>query len=201
MKCDNKFIDLIHEYLDGDISKEDEKYLSSHLEKCEACQIHFRELKQTVALITTNVDMKPSENFTLNVMDNLPMERKGKKITRWMKVHPIFTAAAIFFILMLGGMISDWNQSEKLTYPKGMNLVVENDTVIVPEGVIIDEDITVKNGDLQIEGEVKGNVVVVNGNHLTASTGNVVGEIQEIDRMFSWMWYRLKQLFENIFSL
>lgn len=201
MKCDKQVINLMHEYLDGDISKENEKYLSSHLEKCEACQIHFRELKETVALITTNVDMKPSEDFTLKVMENLPVESKSKKITRWMKVHPIFTAAAIFFIFMFGGILSEWNQSEKLTYPKGMNLVVENDTVIVPEGVVIEDNITIKNGDLHVEGEVKGDVVVINGNHLTASTGNVAGEIQEIDRMFSWIWYQIKHLFERIFSL
>lgn len=200
MKCDHKIVTLMHHYLDGDITKEDEQQLRSHLESCEACQQHFQELKRTVTLVTSNIEIKPRANFTSNVMAQLPKEKKGMTFKRWLKLHPIFTAAAIFFVLMIGGVFSAWNQDQQLTYPKGKNLVVENDTVIVPEGVTIEDDLEVKNANIRVEGEVLGKVILINGDNLTASAGTVTGDIKEIDQVFSWMWYKLKTFIESVFS-
>jgi len=133
-------------------------------------------------------------------MTQLPKEKKGITLKRWVKVHPIFTAAAIFFVLMFGGIFSAWNQDQQLTYPKGKNLVVENDTIIVPEGVTIEDDLEVKNGNIKVEGKVLGEVILINGDNLTASAGTVTGDIKEIDQVFSWMWYKLKTFIESVFS-
>ena len=73
------------------------------------------------------------------------------------------------------------------------NLLVENNTVIVPEGQIVEGDIVVKNGDLRIEGEVHGNVTIINGKRYLASAGNVTGDIQVINEVFEWVWYKMKE--------
>ncbi|MFC4402296.1 zf-HC2 domain-containing protein [Gracilibacillus xinjiangensis] len=200
MSCNGDVIGLMHSYLDGDITKDEEEALRSHLKSCEACQTHFRELKRTVALITTNVDLQPSADFTKNVMAQLPKEKKRSTVRRWVRIHPLVTAAAIFFILMSSSILATWNQDHQLSYPKGMNLVVENDTVIVPEGVIIEDDLEIKNGNIKIHGEVKGDVVIINGDYLTASAGNVAGEIKQVDQMFGWLWYKIKGLAQEVFS-
>ncbi|UOQ49365.1 anti-sigma factor [Gracilibacillus caseinilyticus] len=200
MKCNKEIVELMHQYLDGDIAESEEQQLRAHLKSCEACQHHFQELKRTVALVTANIELKPSEDFSKNVMDQLPKEKKRMSVKRWMKIHPMFTAAAIFFVFMMSGMVSAWGQDHQLSYPKGQNLLVENDTVIVPEDVVIEEDLEIKNGNIKIEGEVQGDVTIINGDNLSASAGKVTGEIKEIDQLFGWMWYKLKGLFQSVFS-
>ncbi|MGP4040196.1 anti-sigma factor family protein [Gracilibacillus sp. D59] len=202
MKCNKEIVELMHQYLDGDITKNDEQLLRSHLQSCEACQKHFQELKRTVALVTANIELKPSKDFTSNVMAGLPKEKKRTTVKRWMKLHPMITAAAIFFIFMFSGILSAWNQEQQqLSYPKGQNLVVENDTVIVPEDVVIEDDLEVKNANVKVEGEVQGDVILINGDNLSASAGKIAGDIKEVDQVFNWMWYKLKGLVESVFSL
>lgn len=74
---------------------------------------------------------------------------------------------------------------------KQPNLVVDGQTVIVPEGEVVKGDIVVKNGDLVVEGEVDGNVTVINGQYM-ASSAVVSGKIEEIDEVFEWLWYTIK---------
>jgi len=68
---------------------------------------------------------------------------------------------------------------------------VDGQTVIVPEGELVKGDIVVKNGDLIVEGEVDGNVTVINGQYM-ASSAVVSGRIEEIDEVFEWLWYTIK---------
>ena len=59
-----------------------------------------------------------------------------------------------------------------------------------------------KNGDIVIEGQVEGNVTVINGEYM-ASTAVVTGQIKEIDETFEWLWYEMKDLandFVNLFE-
>ncbi|ENH98068.1 hypothetical protein J416_02454 [Gracilibacillus halophilus YIM-C55.5] len=200
MNCNKEAIQLMHQYLDGDIKKEDEDRLRLHLQTCSDCQRHFHELKRTVALITSHTNLTTSSEFANNVMAQLPKEKKRMSAKRWMRMHPVFTAAAVFFVLMLGSMISAWGQEQELTYPKGKNLVIENDTVIVPEDVTIHDDLEIKNANLKVEGEVKGDVVLINGDHLSASVGKVSGEIKQVDQVFDWLWYKLKGFVQSVFD-
>ena len=59
----------------------------------------------------------------------------------------------------------------------------------------------VRNGDIRIEGTVEGNVTVVNGDKYLASAGEVTGEIEEINEIFSWLWYQIKNGFNSIMNL
>ncbi|WP_042220731.1 anti-sigma factor family protein [Oceanobacillus manasiensis] len=209
MECNHEASSLMHKYLDGDISNEEEKKLRLHLEDCEACQKHFRELKRTITLLQSTEHIEAPANFTANVMNRLPTEKKRMKYGRWFKAHPIITAAALFLIFMMSGVFSAWNQDSELVVSKQDNLVIEGDTVIVPEDVTVEGDLVVKNGNLVIKGTINGNVTLINGKlienpieseGLMASAGGVNGELKHVDQIFEWVWYNLKNLFRSIFA-
>jgi anti-sigma factor RsiW len=201
MKCDQKFIEYMHDYLDEDLASEHEKELREHLIQCSECQQHFHELKKAIALVQSTSHMQAPLDFTASVMQNLPQEKKLVQVKRWLRVHPLFTAAAVFFVLMFGSLFTMWSEDQELAVSKQPNLRIEKNTVIVPEGTIIQGDLVVKNGNVQIEGEVRGNVTVINGERYLASAGSVTGEINEIDQMFEWIWYHIKKGMKESLSL
>ncbi|PAV28191.1 anti-sigma factor [Virgibacillus profundi] len=209
MNCNNKSIELMHKYLDGDLSKGEETTLRMHLEECEACQKHFHELKRTITLIQSAEHISAPADFTSAVMKKLPTEKKSMKYTRWLKAHPVVTAAAIFFIFMMSGVFSMYNQNSELVVSKQENLIIQGDTVTVPEDVTVEGDLLVKNGKLIIKGTVDGNVTLINSKlidepiqseGLMASVGEVNGELETVDQVFEWIWYKLKDLFEGVFA-
>ena len=211
MKCNKESVELMHKYLDGDLCKEEEIQLRTHLETCEACQHHFHELKRTITLIKSAEHFAAPNDFTQKVMDRLPTEKKRVTYKRWFKTHPVLTAAAIFFVLMMTGMLASWSEDGQLVDSKQEELVIQGDTVIVPEGVTVPGDVLVKNGKLLIKGTIDGNVTLVNGklisddetlngDGLMASAGGVNGELETVDQMFEWMWYQLKSFFSGVFS-
>jgi anti-sigma factor RsiW len=110
-------------------------------------------------------------------------------------------AASLFIILMGGSIFSFWNNNQEFSFTKKPNLQVENHTVIVPKGETIKGDLIVKNGDLRIEGKVEGDVTVINGDQYMASAGNVTGDIKEINEMFDWLWYQIKNGGKEVISL
>lgn len=214
MKCNKEYAQLMHEYLDGDLNQQGEGDLRQHLEGCEACQKHFHELTRTMTFIQSAAHIPAPENFSANVMQKLPTEKKHVKYKRWFKAHPILTAAAIFLIFMISSVFSSWNQDSQLVVSKQDDLVIEGNTVIVPEGVTVADDLLVKNGDLMVKGTVDGNVTIVNGKliedrddgtemeneSLTASVGEVNGELNHVDQFFEWIWYNFKKVFKGIFA-
>lgn len=209
MDCNKEVIDLMHTYLDGDITKEQEDVLRKHLEHCEDCQKHFHELNRTITFIKSPKTMQAPPHFTNKVMQQLPAEKKWMKYGRWFKRHPIFTAVAIFILFFGGSLVSSWSEENKLVVSKQENLIIEGDTVIVPAGVTVSGDLVVKNGKLIIDGIVDGNVTLINSvlveedgdEGLLASVGEVHGELTTVDQLFEWIWYQAKQMMDNIFSL
>nr|WP_281277141.1 anti-sigma-W factor RsiW [Oceanobacillus piezotolerans] len=212
MTTHHESIEFMHKYLDGDLTKEEEHKLVHHLEACEACQSHFHELKRTITLIKSAETIEAPANFTANVMKQLPTEKKRVKYKRWFRAHPMLTAAAIFFILMFGGLTAQWNEESELVVSKQENLIIQGDNVIVPEGVTVEGDLLVKNGNLIVNGTVDGNVTIVNGKllekedelegkGLMASAGEVNGELTTVNQVFEWIWYQSKDLFKSVFSL
>jgi anti-sigma factor RsiW len=183
----------MHDYLDEDITTDNEIELRDHLYHCSECQKHFHELKKAIALVQSTSHIHAPTDFTSKVMAKLPQEKKTVRVKRWMSVHPLVTAAAVFFVLMTGSIFSNWTEDQKLAVSKQENIRIEDNTVIVPAGKIVEGDLVVRNGDLKIEGEVRGNVTVINGSQYLASAGSVSGDIEEIDQMFEWMWFHIKQ--------
>src|SRR5690606_40700869 len=111
-------------------------------------------------------------------------EKRSEGVRRWLRHHPLLAAASLFIFLMGASLFSGWNDDDQFSVTAQPNLIVENGVVVVPEGEVVEGDITVKNGDIRIEGEVNGDVTVINGEKYMASAGNVTGEIEEINQMF-----------------
>ncbi len=191
----------MHEYLDEEIDEHDEQLLKKHLQTCPKCQNYFHELEKAIALVQSTSHIQAPSNFTENVMARLPKERKRVGVNRWFRHHPLLTAASLFIILMTGSLLSTWNKDHEFSVTKQPDLVVHNNTVIVPEGKVIKGDITVRNGDLQVEGKVEGDVTVINGENYMASAGNVTGEIKVVNEVFDWIWYHIKKTSKELISV
>jgi anti-sigma factor RsiW len=192
MKCPKMYVNLIHEHLDGDITKENELLLKEHLHQCKGCQQHMRQLKRTIAFVQSTSHIELPMNFTAGVMAGLPREKNRIRMNRWFTNHPILSAAAVFVLLMSGTVFSAWETDEDFSVSKQSNLVIHDKTVVVPKGETVKGDITVRNGDIKIEGKVDGNVTVIHGDKYLASAGEVTGNIEELDKIFDWVWYNVK---------
>lgn len=193
MKCEEEIVELMHEYLDEEIDLQNEMILREHLKGCKDCEKLFNEFKRTIAVVKGSTRMQAPPNFTVSVMTRLPKEKKKVSVQRWLRNHPLISAASLFLVLMMGSLFSTWNQEREFSVSKQENLVVQNDTVIVPEGEVVKGDVIVRNGKLKIEGEVQGNVTVINGEQYLASAGRVTGQIEEVNEVFDWIWYHMKK--------
>lgn len=200
MACPEDIVNLMHEYLNETITSEDEARLRNYLGQSQECQTYFHELKKTVALVQSSSHVRAPSDFTMKVMQKLPKEKRTIGMKRWIKSHPFVTAASLFILLMAGSLFSLWTEDQQFSVSKQQNLVVENHTVIVPKGEVIRGDVVVKNGNLKIEGEVQGNVTVINGEKYLAGAGSVTGNIEEVNEMFDWLWYHIKNTFLDTFS-
>ena len=68
-------------------------------------------------------------------------------------------------VVMLFSALNFWNQNNEMVV-KGNNLdqiVIQGNTVIVPEGKSIAGDLTIENGTAQVYGDVNGNLTVIDG--------------------------------------
>lgn len=191
--CPEHIIDLMHEYLDEEIDSEKEQILREHLRDCKECEAIFNELNKTVAFVKSISTMQAPADFTANVLARLPKEKKKVWMGRVLRNHPILAAASVFIILMVASLLSTWNQDREFSVSKQKNLVVKNNTVIVPKGEVVKGDVVVHNGTLKIEGEVQGDVTVINGEKYLASAGHVTGQIDEVNEVFDWIWYHMKK--------
>ncbi|WP_010307817.1 anti-sigma factor family protein [Kurthia senegalensis] len=200
MKCPEHVVEYMHEYLDGDISQEHEVVLKEHLKQCDDCKKHMSELTNVIAFIKSAAVMALPANFAQNVMVRLPHKQKVLRgVQRFLRRHPVLIAAAVFVLLMSGSLLTVSNPSQQFAVTKDPQLIVEGETVTVPENTVIKKDLVVENGNLVIEGKVDGNVTVVNGKYM-ASTANVTGQVEQVDETFDWLWYKMKSGFKKLFS-
>ncbi|MCP1146418.1 anti-sigma factor family protein [Lysinibacillus endophyticus] len=197
--CPQYIVDYMHEYLDGDISREHEQQLKKHLQDCSDCQQHMHQLSDTIAFVKSAAHITAPPNFEEQVMKRLPKPKQRLGVQKWLRRHPIIVAAAVFLFFMSATLLNNYPNDE-FSVTKQPNLVVDGQTVIVPEGEVVKGDIVVKNGDLVIEGEVDGNVTVINGQYM-ASTAVVTGQIEEIDETFEWLWYEMKRMANDFMAL
>ncbi|MEH7081771.1 anti-sigma factor [Neobacillus drentensis] len=199
--CPEQIIELMHEYLDEEITPEHERTLREHLQSCKDCEALFNELKKTIAFVKSVSYMQAPDDFTANVLARLPKEKRKIWMQRWVKNHPMLAAASLFFILMMGSLFSTWNEDREFSVTKQKNLVVQNNTVIVPKGETVKGDVIVRNGKLKIEGEVQGDVTVINGEKYLASAGHVTGQIDEVNEVFDWIWYHIKKTTHDVVQI
>jgi anti-sigma factor RsiW len=197
MKC-NVAVVFMHDYLDGDLAREEAKQLQQHLSECPSCHARFESLERTDAFVRTLPIEKAPELLGDRIMKSLPSPRRPAAWTSWVRRHPAVSAAAIFMVVMLSSFLAMWNQDQELSVagPDLGQIQFEGNKVIVPEGVKVNGDLTVVNGDVQVLGDLEGNLTVIDGNVIPlASTAHIAGEIKTIDRAVDWMWYKVSSWF------
>ncbi|WP_342507016.1 anti-sigma factor [Sporosarcina sp. FSL K6-2383] len=198
--CPEHIVHYMHAYLDGDISRDEERELKQHLDSCGQCKEMMNGLTESIAFIGSAVQIQAPANFVNGVMARLPKEKSQAGFQRLLRRHPFLAAAAMFVILMSASLFSSYGNDQQFSVTKQPNLIVEGQTVLVPEGETVKGNIVVKNGELRIEGQVEGNVTVIHGSKYMASTAVVTGTSEEIDKVFDWLWYQMKTTFKNVFS-
>lgn len=198
--CPEQIIHYMHLYLDGDINREEERELKQHLNSCGQCKEIMNGLTEAITFIGSATPVTAPPSLVEGVMARLPKEKSQAGMQRWLRRHPLLSAAALFLILMSATLFSSYENDQQFAVSKQPNLIVEGQTVLVPAGETVEGDIVVKNGTLRIEGEVNGDVTVIHGERYMASTAVVTGKMEEIDEVFDWIWYKMKNTAKNIFS-
>jgi anti-sigma factor RsiW len=188
----------IDDYLDGELSQDQVIELNQHLDQCEACHQHLHELEKTVLLLKSQAHVKAPGHFVGSVMQSLPKASLVEKMKRWMKGHPLLVAASLFILLMAGSIMTIWSEGQDQFYVSAPNLDqlivdLERNTVIVPDGETIKGNLVVRNGNVEVRGEVTGDVIVTEGHIYLASTAHIVGQVEEIDQFMSWAWYHIQR--------
>jgi len=201
MECKTA-VSLMHDYLDDDLSKEQSLMLKAHLLSCPNCRMDFKELEQTDMMLYSLPHNIPSASYELTdrIMNQIPQRKKQKVWVKWMKIHPAATAAAVFLVIMLFSAINIFNQNNQLVI-HGNDLdevVINGNTVIIPEGTTVAGDLTVENGKAEVFGDVQGNLTVIDGSVYKASTAHISGEVKSVDRALDWIWYKISNVFSEV---
>ncbi|WP_028558978.1 zf-HC2 domain-containing protein [Paenibacillus pinihumi] len=211
MEC-NVAIVMMHDYLDDELPREDKIKLKEHMKICPSCQQRFDQLQRTEAFTHSAMISGLSESrmesswrseqavsaLTSSIMQQMPLVRRRKHgFVDWVRRHPGLTAAAVFLFVMLTSFFAMWDQGTELIV-KGagedlQRIIIDGDTVIVPRGVQIHGDLTIENGTADIQGEVMGNLTVIDGSLKMASTAKIVGENREINQALDWLWYKVSK--------
>lgn len=196
-------VSLMHEYLDGDLLDKETDELKQHLVECSECRVAFKQLEQTDMLLFAVNHRKPpvSDELTARIMQSLPKSKQTHVWWTWLKRHPALTAAAAFFIILLG-TLPLWNEGPEMIV-KGTDLdqvVIEGNSVIVPEGRTIAGNLTIEKGQAKIYGDVEGNVTVIDGGIFQASTAHISGQVQSINQSVDWVWYKIANVFSEVAS-
>jgi len=202
----------MHDYLDGDLAREDAIRLKAHLLACADCRTKYDELERTDAFVlaalssdirTTGGDgANASAALTDRILSGLPKTSRQRAWTRWVRNHPAISVAAVFALVMLSSFITMWEQDNELVV-RGSDLaevIIEGDTVTVPEGAHVNGDLTVENGKTEVYGEIKGNLTVIDGTLNMASTANILGQERRINQALDWVWYKLTHTISGLAS-
>ncbi|WEK53764.1 MAG: zf-HC2 domain-containing protein [Candidatus Cohnella colombiensis] len=190
---------LIHEYLDGDLSADQTAQLRVHLAECSFCQAHLESLQRTDAFVSAIPVTVPPSYLCDRIMDALPKSKRGISWTKWVRRHPAVSAAALFLVVMVSSFVAMWNQNQMLSVSGDLdNLIIEGNRVIIPEGKTVNGDLIITNGTAQVLGDVEGNLTVIDGSVLLASTAHITGNVKQIDRAVDWFWYKVSSWFGTI---
>jgi anti-sigma factor RsiW len=189
---------LMHEYFDGDLAHEHAAELKAHLDGCPECRERFNGYERTeaflhMALAAPVLDAADRAALTDRIMGSIPGRRR-KRISGWFRQYPGLAVAAMLGIVLLASFIVSWEQNTELVV-RGNDLsqiVIEGNRVVVPEGATVDGDLVVENGEAVVNGEIRGNLTVIDGSVNMASTAKVIGEAREINQALDWIWYKLR---------
>ncbi|MEC2343868.1 MULTISPECIES: zf-HC2 domain-containing protein [Paenibacillus] len=195
---------MMHDYLDGELSRDQAERLKQHLDECPDCLKEFRELERTemmlFATIKQHSNISAPDELVNRIISQIPSQPKQQAWIKWIKRHPALTAAAMFLLVMLFSAVSIWDSDDQLVV-KGAGLdqvIIQGDTVTVPSDAVIAGNLTIENGKAEIYGEVQGNLTVIDGSYYQASTAHISGEVKQIDQALDWIWYRIINTFTEV---
>jgi len=195
---------MMHDYLDGELSRDQAERLKQHLDECPDCLKEFRELERTemmlFATIKQHSNISAPDELVNRIISQIPSQPKQQAWIKWIKRHPALTAAAMFLLVMLFSAVSIWDSDDQLVV-KGAGLdqvIIQGDTVTVPSDAVIAGNLTIENGKAEIYGEVQGNLTVIDGSFYQASTAHISGEVKQIDQALDWIWYRIINTFTEV---
>jgi anti-sigma factor RsiW len=197
MNC-KEALPIMHEYLDGDLEAAGAKELQAHMLSCAGCRKLFKQLEMTEALVGSGSSVKAPANMTDRVMQNLPPLRNNRTWGSWFRKHPAASVAAVFVLVMMASFASLW-QADKELLVKGTDLeqvVIKGDTVYIPAGHKVTGNLMVRSGKLQVDGEIDGNVVVIDGTVNMASTAHISGQV--IDQAYERLIYEVNQWISHV---
>ncbi|MCU6793810.1 MULTISPECIES: zf-HC2 domain-containing protein [Paenibacillus] len=199
MDC-KEALPLIHEYMDGSLKGSEALQLKKHLLTCPTCKMRLQQLERVEALIQSWPRVEASAGLTERIMAALPPMKQRSLWRQWIRNHPGISVAAVFVLVMTGSFMSMWNENSELIV-KGTDLqsvVIQGNTVYVPVGKKVAGNIMVENGKLQVDGDIEGDIVVVQGSVILASTAHISGQITQIDEAFGWLWFKMNGLASKI---
>jgi anti-sigma factor RsiW len=188
-------IPLMHEYLDGDLNGTETVALKEHLLACRDCRALFEQFERTEALVRSLTPAPVPNDLTARIMQGIPAAKRRTAWLRWVRRHPAVSVAVVFAAVMMGSFLSLWNQDTELAV-KGADLdqlEIHGDTVVVPKGHTVRGNLTVQGGKLQVEGNVTGNLVVIDGTLNMASTAHISGQVTKVNQAVDWIWYKLNE--------
>lgn len=188
---------LMHDYLDGTLDAGRLRMLKQHLSACSACESHLDRLELTEAMLFAVPAPDAPDGLTERVMASLPRPSRRSVFMQWLKRHPAIAVATVFLLVMTWSLATLWEKDATLAI-RGTDLedvIIEGDLVIIPEGTVVEGDLTVENGRLRVEGEIRGNVTVIDGSLNLASTAQIAGQVTSINEAIDYFWFRIKSFF------
>lgn len=204
----------IHHYLDGDLSADNGAHLKAHLAGCEDCKLQYKQIEEVDAMVNFNMHstiIRPERTeqdinaLTERIMKAVPINkprRSKKRFVQWLYRYPAITAAALFVVVMFASLAASYGQQSNVVVSasqEDLQLVqISGNTIIIPEGTHLTGDILVENGIIEIKGAVDGNVTVIDGQLVMASTGHIAGQSKTIDQALDWLWYKISSSVTNL---
>jgi hypothetical protein len=153
-------------------------------------------MQQTEAMARSLPQLAAASDLTDRIMASLPEQQKrSNSWLQWIKRHPAVSVASMFLFVMLSSSLSLWNLDTEMVV-KGASLeqvVIKGNTVYLPAGHTINGNLMVKRGKIQVDGNVKGNLVVIDGSYNLASTAHISGKIKQIDQAIDWLWFEVNE--------
>ncbi len=99
-----KTLSMLNEYIDGELSESEAKFVLSHIEVCHDCKKALNELKKINELIN-EVSVKAPKELSSLVMDKIRNEKK-RSTKKIFKIGSLVSAAAILVILVSSPLVS-----------------------------------------------------------------------------------------------
>lgn len=206
-------VEFIHQYLDGELEGNQHEQLKSHLNQCDSCMKTYEQYERTDALakytlqssIRSERSTADAAKLRQSILAQLPTKHQTKskaRFVRWLYRYPGLTAAAVFIAVMIVSLFASWDQDSKLIISASQDdlqhVVIQGNTIIVPEGIELTGDLVVENGIVEVKGAVSGNVTVIDGKMVLASTGHIAGQSKVIDQALDWFWYKVTSSFNEV---